>query len=74
MGLVKALVTHGVQGVLAGVICDPEAAARAHAAGEGARVDLSLGALSGTAGDTPLDARFKIVALGDGRFTGTGPF
>ena len=74
MGLVKALVTHGIQGVLAGVICDPEAAAKSHAAGEGARVDLSLGALSGTAGDTPLDARFKIVALGDGRFTGTGPF
>jgi microcystin degradation protein MlrC len=74
MALIKALVTHGVHGVLAGVICDPDAAARAHAAGEGAAVDLRLGARTGTAGETPLEARFKVRALGDGRFTGTGPF
>jgi len=74
MGLIKALVARGVQGVLAGVICDPEAAARAHAAGEGARIELRLGARSGTIGDSPLEARFTVVALGDGRFTGTGPF
>ncbi len=74
MSLVKALVASRTQGVLAGVICDPEAAVRAHAAGEGASVDLRLGARTGTAGETPLEARFRVVALGDGRFTGTGPF
>jgi microcystin degradation protein MlrC len=74
MSLIRALVASGLQGVLAGVICDPEAAARAHAAGEGAHVDLRLGARSGTAGEVPLEARFKVAALGDGRFTGTGPF
>ena len=74
MGLIKALVARGVRGVLAGVICDPDAAARAHAAGEGARIEVRLGARSGTIGDTPLDASFKVAALGDGRFTGTGPF
>jgi microcystin degradation protein MlrC len=74
MSLIKALVASGTQGVLAGVLCDPEAAARAHAAGEGASVDLRLGARTGTAGETPLGARFRVVALGDGRFTGTGPF
>jgi len=72
--LIKALVASGVERVLAGVICDPESASRAHAAGEGATVDLRLGAWTGTAGETPLTARFKVRALGDGRFTGTGPF
>jgi microcystin degradation protein MlrC len=74
MSLIKALVASNSHAVLAGVICDPEAAARAHAAGEGAQVELSLGAGSGTPGETPLAARFKVIALGDGRFTGTGPF
>ena len=74
MSLIKALVACDARGVLAGVICDPAAAARAHAAGEGAQVELSLGAGSGTPGETPLAARFNVSALGDGRFTGTGPF
>ena len=74
MSLIKALVAAGVQDVLAGVICDPVAAARAHAAGAGSQVELGLGARSGTPGETPLAARFNVVALGDGRFTGTGPF
>jgi microcystin degradation protein MlrC len=74
MSLIKALVASGTQRVLAGVICDPQAAARAHAAGENALVDLRLGARTGTAGEMPLEARFRVRALGDGRFTGTGPF
>ena len=74
MSLIKALVASNARAVLAGVICDPEAAARAHAAGEGALVELQLGARTGTAGETPLAARCKVLALGDGRFTGTGPF
>jgi microcystin degradation protein MlrC len=74
MSLIKALVASGVQRVLAGVLCDPDAAARAHAAGMDATVDLALGARTGTAGETPLRARFRVRGLGDGRFTGTGPF
>jgi microcystin degradation protein MlrC len=74
MSLIKALVASGTQRVLAGVLCDASAAARAHAAGEGATIELGLGAGTGTAGETPLAARFKVLALGDGRFTGTGPF
>jgi microcystin degradation protein MlrC len=72
--LLKALVASGLQGILAGVMCDPAAAARAHAAGEGSSVSLSLGARSCTPGESSLEARFKVLALGDGRFTGTGPF
>jgi microcystin degradation protein MlrC len=74
MSLIKALVASGMQRVLAGVLCDPEAATRAHAAGIGATVELALGARTGTAGETPLRARFRVLSLGDGRFTGTGPF
>jgi microcystin degradation protein MlrC len=74
MRLIKALVASGTPRVLAGVLCDANAAARAHAAGEGATIELGLGAGTGTAGETPLAARFKVLALGDGRFTGTGPF
>jgi microcystin degradation protein MlrC len=72
--LLKALVASRLARVLAGVIFDPDAAARAHAAGEGASLDLRLGARTGTAGETPLEARGTVLALGDGRFTGTGPF
>ncbi|HKZ74806.1 MAG TPA: MlrC C-terminal domain-containing protein, partial [Steroidobacteraceae bacterium] len=34
----------------------------------------SLGARSGWPGESPLEAEFRVEALGDGRFTGTGPF
>jgi microcystin degradation protein MlrC len=74
MALIKALSHAHVPRVLAGVICDPVAAACAHAAGTGARIDLELGGRSGPAGETPLAARFEVLALGDGRFVGTGPF
>ena len=72
--LLKALIEQRCERVLAGVICDPLAAARAHAAGTGAHIDIELGGHSGTPGETPLAGRFKVLALGDGRFTGTGPF
>lgn len=74
MSLLKALVAAGLPGTVAGVIWDPAAAAAAHAAGAGASIEISLGANSGFAGETPLAARMKVLALGDGRFTGTGPF
>jgi microcystin degradation protein MlrC len=72
--LLKALVASRVRPVLAGVLCDPAAAAMAHAAGTGGWVELHLGAHAGVAGETPLVTRCKVMALGDGRFVGTGPF
>jgi len=74
MELIAALVTSGVSHVLAGVICDPRAAAQARAVGEGATVELALGAVTDPAHHRPLHARYTVEALGDGRFTGTGPF
>jgi microcystin degradation protein MlrC len=74
MELIAALAANGIESVVAGVICDPRAAALAHAAGEGATIELALGAGSGFHGLQPLAARYAVEALGDGRFTGTGPF
>ena len=72
--LLKALVAADLPETLVGVIWDPEAAARAHGAGEGAVVELALGARTRFPGETPLRARYRVERLGDGRFTGTGPF
>jgi microcystin degradation protein MlrC len=72
--LLKALVAADVPGTLAGVIWDPDAAARAHAAGEGAEIRIGLGARTAFPGETPLVTRYRVERLGDGRFTGTGPF
>jgi microcystin degradation protein MlrC len=72
--LLKALVAANMPGTLVGVIWDPAAAARAHEAGEGAEIELALGAGTGFPGETPLVARYRVSRLGDGRFVGTGPF
>jgi microcystin degradation protein MlrC len=72
--LLKALIAEHVEGVLAGVIWDAACAERAHAAGQGATLELALGAHSGFPGESPLVARFTVERLGDGRFIGTGPF
>ena len=51
---------------------DPEVAAQAHLAGTGATIAASLGGKLGTAGAPPYEGRFRVAALGDGRFTCTG--
>ena len=70
--LLKALHAARIARVLTGVICDPQAALRAHQAGVGAHVDLAVGGRSGI--DEPFTGRFSVEALGDGRFEATGPF
>ena len=72
--LLKALVAANLPGTVAGVFWDPESTARAHAAGEGATVELAIGAHSDFPGETPLAAKARVLRLGDGHFTGTGPF
>ena len=72
--LLKALVAANLPGTVAGIFWDAASVARAQAAGEGATVELSIGAHSGFPGETPLVAAARVLRLGDGRFTGTGPF
>jgi microcystin degradation protein MlrC len=73
VGLLRALIAHHAKGAVIGMIVDPEAAEAATAAGEGALLDRGIGAKIGYAGETPVDAQWRVVRLGDGRFTGTGP-
>jgi len=70
--LIRALIARDADGAVAGLICDPEVASAAHAAGVGAKLRASLGGRTGF--DEPLTGEFVVAALGDGRFTGTGPF
>lgn len=76
--LLHALIASRAQRALAGILCDPLAAAHAHEAGVGAHIDLRLGAHAplpeGIPAQSPVVGRFTVAALGDGRFVGTGPF
>jgi microcystin degradation protein MlrC len=73
VGLLRALIAHRAKGAVIGMIVDPEAAERAMALGEGAFLDCGVGAKVGYAGETPVEAEWRIMRLGTGRFTGTGP-
>ena len=73
-GLLRALIAEGAQGAVLANLYDPDAALAAHAAGEGAEITLALGGHSRVPGDQPLQATFKVLRLGDGQCTGTGPF
>jgi microcystin degradation protein MlrC len=73
VGLLRALIAHKANGAVIGMMVDPEAADRATAVGEGALLDCGVGAKVGYAGETPVEAKWRVVRLGSGRFTGTGP-
>jgi microcystin degradation protein MlrC len=73
VGLLRALIAARAVGAVIGMIVDPEAAAAAVAAGEGTRLDCGVGAKVGYAGETPVEADWRVVRLGTGEFVGTGP-
>lgn len=70
--LLEALVKRGAKNAALGLLYDPAAAAAAHAAGEGAEIDLALGGHS-LRGHKPFRGRFRVEQLYQGKFTGTGP-
>jgi microcystin degradation protein MlrC len=72
--LLDALIRGGAEGAVLGVLADAETAAAAHAAGQGAVLARGIGAGSAYGGQQPLQGDWTVEALGDGRFTGTGPF
>ena len=74
VGLIEALLRHRTEGAVVGLLYDPATAAAAHAAGEGAELEIAIGEISRLPGHRPLAERFRIERLGDGRFTATGPF
>ncbi|HTZ38452.1 MAG TPA: M81 family metallopeptidase [Stellaceae bacterium] len=73
VGLLRALIAHKAAGAAIGLIVDEAAAAAAHAAGEGALLPCGVGAKVGYAGETPVEARWRVTRVASGEFTGTGP-
>jgi microcystin degradation protein MlrC len=73
VGLLRALIAARAAGAVIGMIVDPEAAAAAAAAGEGAALGCAVGAKVGYAGEAPVEADWRVVRLGSGKFTGSGP-
>jgi len=73
-GLLRALMEQNAEGAVLGVLFDPEVAAQAHGRGEGATIQVSLGAKSGWPGVEPVEGAARILALSDGKSLGTGPF
>ena len=72
-GLLRTLLKHGAQDAALGLICDPAAAAAAHAASVGAWIDIGLGGCPQVEGDAPLRGSFRVEALSDGKFVYGGP-
>ena len=73
-GMLRALVENRAEHAAIGLMVDREAASVAHAAGEGAEIEIALGGQSRIAGDAPFQARFVVERLSEGRFTCNGPF
>jgi microcystin degradation protein MlrC len=70
--LLEELINQDAQGAAVGVIWDPEAAAAAHAAGEGAEIEMALGGKS-LPGHHPYRAVYRVEKLFEGDFIGVGP-
>lgn len=64
----RALIDADFQGAVVGVLCDPETAAQAHAAGVGATIDVRLGAKVDRSHGETIVARAYVQNLSDGRF------
>src|SRR5215813_11367669 len=74
VGLLAALMRHKAKGAVIGMIVDEGAAQQAVETGEGNVMRRGIGAVVGYAGETPVEADWRVVKVGDGKFTGTGPF
>jgi microcystin degradation protein MlrC len=74
VGLLAALMRHKAKGAVIGMIVDEASAQAAFEAGEGNILRRGIGAVVGYAGEQPVEADWRVVRVGDGRFTGTGPF
>jgi microcystin degradation protein MlrC len=73
---VADLIRHGAQGAVVALLTDAQFAARAHACGVGGTFEAALGGRVGPIGAAnigPLRGRFRVLQLGDGKFTCTGP-
>ncbi len=73
-GMLRALVRANAQRAALGLMVDPTAAAAAHAAGQGAEIEIAVGGFSDVPGDSPFVGRFVVETLSDGKFVASGPY
>jgi len=73
VGLLRALIGQRASGAVIGMIVDPEAGEAAHRVGEGALLPCGVGAKVGYAGETPVEAQWRVVRVASGDFIGSGP-
>ncbi|MEM6888293.1 MAG: M81 family metallopeptidase [Pseudomonadota bacterium] len=71
-GVLQALIDAQVPDAVLSMLYDPAAAAQAHAAGQGAEIDVSLGGATKGYG-APVRMRARVETLSDGTFAFTGP-
>ena len=71
--ILRALVEAGVDNAVVGLICDPQTAAEAHAAGVGSTIQVRLGGKTDDRHGSPLDGKAYVRCLSDGYFVHRGP-
>lgn len=71
-GVLRALIDHAVPDAVLSMLYDPKAAAAAHAAGEGAEIDVALGGAFSEYSQ-PVMATVLVERLSNGVFDFTGP-
>ena len=72
-GLLQALLDEGARGAALSMFWDPDTAAQAHGAGQGAEIDASLGGRFPQIGGPPVRIRAVVERLGDGVVPLAGP-
>ncbi len=73
VGLLRYLLCANIPGTVLGILCDAETCRQAHGAGVGAEIQATIGARHGFR-EVPISVSATVLALGDGCFSGTGPF
>lgn len=71
-GLLSALVSQRAQGAIFGLMCDPDVASLAHAAGRGALIEVELGGKSAMGDQRPFGGRFRVETIDDGNLVYSG--
>jgi microcystin degradation protein MlrC len=72
-GMAKELLRQKAKNAMVLIAHEPDVAAKAHAVGLGASFDATLGLHVEGPGQEPLEGPWKVMALSDGEFIGTGP-
>jgi microcystin degradation protein MlrC len=72
-GFLKALIARRAEKTLAALHHEPGLARKAHEAGVGETIEVTFAADGTGPGEVPLRADAEVIAVSDGRFTGTGP-